>query len=59
MTVMSTERDPVARRLRPFEWSSGESVAYEAAVEAINEAVGAYTALIAAEETKRGLIHLG
>lgn len=35
-----------------FTWSTGESVAYEAAVEAINEAVGAYSALIAAEEAK-------
>jgi predicted hotdog family 3-hydroxylacyl-ACP dehydratase len=38
--------------LQPFSWSSEESVAYEAALEAINGAVGAYSALIAAEEAK-------
>jgi predicted hotdog family 3-hydroxylacyl-ACP dehydratase len=38
--------------LQPFTWSSEDSVAYEAALEAINGAVGAYSALIAAEEAK-------
>lgn len=36
-------------QLEPFVWSDQESVAYEAALEAINELVGAYTALIARE----------
>ncbi|HCU95388.1 MAG TPA: hypothetical protein DHU96_22830 [Actinobacteria bacterium] len=40
-------------QLQPFTWSTEESVAYEAALEAINGAVGAYSAVIAAEETKR------
>ncbi|WP_052713800.1 hypothetical protein [Streptomyces katrae] len=35
-----------------FQWSSEESVAYEAAIEAINGAVGAYTARIHAERSK-------
>jgi hypothetical protein len=43
---------PLTRQMQSFEWDSEESVAYEAAVEAINEAVGAYTARIAAEEAK-------
>ncbi len=38
--------------LAAFTWSTSESVAYEAAVEAISEAVGAYSALLAAEEAK-------
>jgi hypothetical protein len=38
--------------LPPFTWSDRESVAYEAALEAINELIGAYTACIAAEEQK-------
>lgn len=43
----------VISHLQGFTWSTGESVAYEAAVEAINEAVGAYSAVIAAEEVKK------
>jgi hypothetical protein len=39
-------------RLQSFAWSSEESVAYEAAIEAINAVVGAYSARIAAEEAK-------
>jgi len=35
-----------------FAWSTSDSLAYEAAVEAIGEVVGAYSALIAAEEAK-------
>ncbi|MFI9311132.1 hypothetical protein [Streptomyces triculaminicus] len=38
--------------LGSFTWSSKESVAYEAAIEAINGAVGAFSARIAAEEAK-------
>ncbi|MFF4580084.1 hypothetical protein ACFY15_17075 [Streptomyces sp. NPDC001373] len=34
----------------PHEWSNEETAAYEAAIEAVNGAVGAYSALIAAEE---------
>src|SRR5260370_28651208 len=43
----------VLDELQPFVWSSRESVAYEAAIEAINAAVGAYSARIAAEEAER------
>ena len=43
---------PVLGSVHGFSWSTEESVAYEAAVEAINDAVGAYTAVIAAEERK-------
>lgn len=52
---MAAGRDgerPVLGDLEGFAWSTEESVAYEAAIEAINGAVGAYTALIAAEEAK-------
>lgn len=45
----------VISNLQGFTWSTSESVAYEAAVEAISEAVGAYSAVIAAEETRRTL----
>ena len=52
---MTDERgDPsVISHLQGFTWSTSESVAYEAAVEAINEAVGAYSAVIAAEEARK------
>jgi len=43
----------VLSQLQSFTWSSEDSVAYEAAIEAINGAVGAYSALIAAEEAKQ------
>lgn len=43
---------PVLGDLEGFAWSTEESVAYEAAIEAINGAVGAYTALIDAEQSK-------
>jgi hypothetical protein len=47
-------REPsVLSQLQSFTWSSEDSVAYEAAIEAINGAVGAYSALIAAEEAKQ------
>jgi hypothetical protein len=42
----------VLEGLQPFQWSSIEAVAYEAAIEAINGVVGAYSARIAVEETK-------
>jgi hypothetical protein len=42
----------VLGQMHGFVWSTEESVAYEAALDAINIAVGAYTALIAAEEAK-------
>jgi hypothetical protein len=43
----------VLSRLQPFTWSSEDAVAYEAALEAINGAVGAYSTLIAAEEARQ------
>jgi len=44
-------REPsILSQLQPFAWSSADSAAYEAALEAINGAVGAYTALIAEQE---------
>jgi hypothetical protein len=42
----------VSHELEPYEWSNEETAAYEAAIEAINGAVGAYSALIAAQEGK-------
>lgn len=52
---MAADRDgekPVLRDLEAYTWSTEESVAYEAAIEAISGAVGAYSALIAAEESR-------
>ncbi len=49
MTESRLERS-ILSQIIPFAWSSEDSVAYEAALEAISEAVGAYSALIAAEE---------
>ncbi len=46
------ETPPVLDGLESFPWSSHESVAYEAALEAINGVVGAYSAKIAAEKSK-------
>lgn len=43
---------PVSSQLRLSAWSSEETAAYEAAIEAANGAVGAYSARIAAEEAK-------
>lgn len=40
----------VLDQLSSHEWSTQETVAYEAAIEAINGAVGAYTARITAEQ---------
>ncbi|QHC33881.1 hypothetical protein [Streptomyces sp. HF10] len=42
----------VTDQLGPHEWSNEETAAYEAAVEAVNGAVGAYSALIASEEAR-------
>ncbi|MFI6209134.1 hypothetical protein ACIBAI_22465 [Streptomyces sp. NPDC051041] len=44
--------DPVIKNLRPHTWSSEESVAYEAAIEAINGVVGAYSRLLADAENR-------
>ncbi|MFE4634805.1 hypothetical protein ACFRJ1_15705 [Streptomyces sp. NPDC056773] len=44
--------EPVIGHLRPYAWSSEQSVAYEAAIEAINGVVGAYSALIADAESR-------
>ncbi|MEU8526449.1 hypothetical protein AB0C77_12755 [Streptomyces sp. NPDC048629] len=46
--------DPVIGNLRAYTWDSEQSVAYEAAIEAINGVVGAYSALIADAETRPG-----
>ena len=43
---------PITASLDPYEWDSEASVAYEAAVEAINGVVGAYTARITQETDK-------
>ena len=42
--------EPALGQMKGFTWSTAESAAYEAALDAINLAVGAYTALIASEE---------
>ncbi|WNI20422.1 hypothetical protein [Streptomyces sp. ITFR-16] len=42
----------ITDQLEPYEWDSRAVAAYEAAIEAINGAVGAYSALISAEEAK-------
>ncbi|MFF4169419.1 hypothetical protein [Streptomyces sp. NPDC001744] len=42
----------VTHALEPHSWSNEETAAYEAAIEAVNGAVGAYSARIAAEEAK-------
>ncbi|MFI8515437.1 hypothetical protein ACIGHB_30340 [Streptomyces sp. NPDC085460] len=42
----------VTHALEPYDWSNEETAAYEAAIEAVNGAVGAYSAHIAAEEAK-------
>ncbi|WP_256177902.1 hypothetical protein [Kitasatospora aureofaciens] len=42
----------ITDQLGPHEWSNEETAAYEAAIEAVNGAVGAYSALIASEEAK-------
>ncbi|MFD7626756.1 hypothetical protein ACFV7Q_12100 [Streptomyces sp. NPDC059851] len=52
VTGPTPSQEPVIASISGFEWSSEESVAYEAAIEAINGAVGAYTACIHAERGK-------
>lgn len=47
-----SREEPVLGQMEGFSWSTKESAAYEAAIDAVNTAVGAYTALIAAEEAK-------
>ncbi|MEU7116653.1 hypothetical protein [Streptomyces sp. NPDC046182] len=42
----------ITHQLETHEWSNEEAAAYEAAIEAVNGAVGAYSARIAAEEAK-------
>ncbi|WP_256106777.1 hypothetical protein [Streptomyces sp. ODS05-4] len=42
----------ITDQLGPHNWSNEETAAYEAAIEAINGAVGAYSAVIATEEAK-------
>ncbi len=42
----------ITDQLGPYEWSNEETAAFEAAIEAVNGAVGAYSALIASEEAK-------
>jgi hypothetical protein len=42
----------ILSQLQAFTWSSEDSTAYEAALEAINGAVGVYSAVIATEEAK-------
>lgn len=52
---MATQNDddlPVTHRLDAYTWSNEETAAYEAAIEAVNGAVGAYSALIAAERRR-------
>ena len=47
------EGEPVLAGLGPVTWSAEDSVAYEVALEVIQQVVGAYSALIAKEERKR------
>ncbi|MFC8957374.1 hypothetical protein ACFT8P_32755 [Streptomyces sp. NPDC057101] len=42
----------ITHALEPHDWSNEETAAYEAAIEAVNGVVGAYSARIAAEEAK-------
>lgn len=42
----------ITHALEAHGWSNEETAAYEAAIEAVNGAVGAYSSLIAAEEAK-------
>ncbi|MYX18401.1 hypothetical protein GTY67_34190 [Streptomyces sp. SID8374] len=50
----------ITHALEPHDWSNEETAAYEAAIEAVNGVVGAYSGRIAAEEAKprpdRGVI---
>ncbi|MFE5595296.1 hypothetical protein [Streptomyces sp. NPDC056549] len=42
----------ITHALEPHDWSNEETAAYEAAIEAVNGAIGAYSARIAAEEAR-------
>ncbi|MEV7616141.1 hypothetical protein [Streptomyces sp. NPDC089799] len=42
----------ITHQLEQHDWSNEETAAYEAAIEAVNGAVGAYSARIAAEKAK-------
>ncbi|MFJ5016255.1 hypothetical protein [Streptomyces griseoluteus] len=44
--------DPVIKNLRPHTWSSEESVAYEAAIEAINGVIGVCSGLLTDAENR-------
>lgn len=48
----SADDGSIVGQLPPYTWSDEESVSYEAAVEAINEVVGACSARIADERAK-------
>lgn len=51
---MTTPSDGISitHALEEYEWSNEETAAYEAAIEAVNGAVGAYSARIAAEKAQ-------
>jgi hypothetical protein len=51
-STMGDEQPPVVSRGPLPPWSDTESAAYEAAAEAINEVVGCYSSLVAAERAK-------
>jgi hypothetical protein len=46
----SAEDESVLARLGPVTWSPEDGIAYEVALEGINQVVGAYSALIGREE---------
>ncbi|MEU3408840.1 hypothetical protein ABZ766_33510 [Streptomyces sp. NPDC006670] len=52
MSASTPSEEPVIASISGFQWSTEEAVAYEAAIEAINGAVGASTARIHAESSK-------
>ena len=49
---VSVSGGSITSRLESYGWSNEDTAAYEAAIEAINGAVGAYSALIAAQERR-------
>jgi hypothetical protein len=44
------DEEPVLARLEPVTWSPEDGIAYEVALEGINQVVGAYSGLIGREE---------
>jgi hypothetical protein len=52
VSSIDDDRRHVVERMKPYDWSDQESVGYEAALEAINGLVGAYSARITAERAK-------